>query len=103
MNERPIPDAAREDPNAVEMLRVWIAGNGLHCSIKVGMYQEIGKVSEQKAWGIILADIARHLARALSRDRSTDAAEELRLIRQSLLTELAAPTSGVTGDFTGGA
>jgi len=25
MNERPIPDAALDDDNAVEMLRVWIA------------------------------------------------------------------------------
>ena len=36
----PIPEAALRDGNSVEMLRVWIAEKKLHCSIKVGMYQE---------------------------------------------------------------
>jgi len=40
LNQRPIPEAALRDKDAVEMLRVWIAGNGLHCSLKVGMYGE---------------------------------------------------------------
>jgi hypothetical protein len=37
MNDRPIPSAALKDENSVEMLRVWIAEQKLHCSIKVGM------------------------------------------------------------------
>lgn len=65
MNERPIPEAALEDANSVEMLRVWIASRKLHCSMKVGMYKETSNVAEEKAWGVILADVARHLARAL--------------------------------------
>lgn len=39
-NERPIPEGALRDKDAVEMLRVWIAEQKLHCSMKVGMYEE---------------------------------------------------------------
>ena len=40
MIECPIPEAALQDPNSVEMLRVWVAGGQLHCSLKVGMYRD---------------------------------------------------------------
>ena len=40
LNQRPVPEAALRDNDAVEMLRVWIAEGRLHCSIKVGMYHE---------------------------------------------------------------
>ena len=53
MNERPIPEAALRDEDAVEMLRVWIAEKKLHCSMKVGMYRETTKIAEEKAWGTI--------------------------------------------------
>jgi hypothetical protein len=33
MNERPIPEAAMRDEDALEMLRVWIAEKKRHCSI----------------------------------------------------------------------
>ena len=65
-NERPIPPSALRDPNSVEMLRVWIAEGGLHCSLKIGMYRDTTKIPEEVAWGMILSDIARHIANALS-------------------------------------
>ena len=65
LNQRAIPEAALRDSNAVEMLRVWIAEQGLHCSLKVGMYRESTTVPEEKAWAKILADVARHVANAL--------------------------------------
>jgi hypothetical protein len=99
MNERPIPDAALEDENAVEMLRVWIAAKQLHCSMKVGMYRETTKVPEEKAWGTILADVARHLANALESGYGVDAQTSLRRIRDSFLDELGDPTSDAKGEF----
>ena len=39
LNQRPIPEAALRDEDAVEMLRVWIAERGLHCSMKVSARQ----------------------------------------------------------------
>ncbi len=99
LNQRPIPEAALRDESAVEMLRVWIAEGGLHCSMKVGMYRETMNVSEEKAWGTILADVARHVADALKSGYSTNAAESLNKIRDSFMKELGAPTSEVKGGF----
>lgn len=99
LNQRPIPEAALRDENAVEMLRVWIAERGLHCSLKVGMYRETMNVPEERAWGTILADVAKHVASALQSGYSTDSVESLQKIRDSFIKELGAPTSEAKGDF----
>jgi hypothetical protein len=99
MNERPIPEPALEDANSVEMLRVWIAAKKIHCSMKVGMYRETTKIPEEKAWGTILADVARHLANALESGYGVDAQSALRKIRDSFIDELGAPTSDAEGKF----
>ena len=99
MNERPIPSAALRDEDAVEMLRVWIAENKLHCSMKVGMYLETMNIPEEKAWGVILADVTRHLAAALESGYSANRIDAIQKIRDSYLKELAAPTSKAEGDF----
>lgn len=98
MNERPIPEAANRDENSVEMLRAWIAERGLHCSMKVGMYSEMGK-SEERAWGILLADVTRHIANALFEEHGIEKTKTLTSIRESYLTELSKPTSEVKGKF----
>jgi hypothetical protein len=99
MKQLPIPEAAVDDPNAVEMLRVWIAQRGLHCSINVGVYDG-SQVSEEKAWGIILADTARHVADALKAGYNKDADAVLKRIRDHFLSELDDPTSGTKGSFS---
>ena len=99
MNERPIPVAALRDKSSVEMLRVWIAERKLHCSIKVGMYHETTDVGEERAWGVILADVTRHIAIALESQYSMNRNECVRNIRENYLEELDAPTSDVEGAF----
>jgi len=99
MNRVIIPPAAARDPNAVEMLGVWIAEQGLHCSLKIGMYRERG-IAEEQAWGTILADAARHIARALAAESQLDEQVVLDNIRASMQAELADPTSPIRGGFT---
>jgi hypothetical protein len=99
LNQRPIPEAALRDQDAVEMLRVWIAERSLHCSMKVGMYRETMNVPEEQAWGTILADVARHLANALASGYSVNAADSLQRIRDNFNKELGAPTSEAQGEF----
>lgn len=101
MKQQPIPEAAIEDEQAVEMLRVWIAKRRLHASIKIGMYRENKAVSidEERAWGIILADTARHVSVALRDGYGLDAQDCLVAIRESFLKELDAPTSETDGTF----
>lgn len=99
MQERPIPEAVSRDPNSVEMLRVWIAEKKLHCSLKVGMYQESMQIPEEVAWGTILADVARHLANALHDGYGHDRAAALRRIGDKFLDEIDRSTSAATGEF----
>ena len=98
MNERPIPPAAIRDENSVEMLRVWVAEHKLHCSLKIGMYREMN-IEEEVAWGTILADAARHIAKALSEESEEAENTLLEIIRSQFNSELDAPTSPVTGSF----
>lgn len=101
MNERPIPDAAFDDDDSVEMLRVWIAAKGLHCSMKVGMYREQFQVPEEQAWGRILADVARHLANALESGYGADADASLREIQDGFNKQLAKNSPPIKGGFVG--
>jgi hypothetical protein len=97
--QRPIPEAALRDDGSVEILRVWIAEQGLHCSLKIGMYHESTQIPEPKAWGVILADVARHVSNALAAAYAIDATATLVAIQDSMVEELSDPTSPVTGDF----
>jgi hypothetical protein len=99
MQERPIPETARRDPNSVEMLRLWIAEQSLWCSIKVGMYEDTPGVAEEKAWGTILADATRHTAAALAKEYGAKPDTTIALIRRAYLDELDEPTSEATGEF----
>jgi hypothetical protein len=99
MRELLIPEAGMRDADSVEMARVWIAEQQLHCSIKVGMYQDTMNISEGFAWGVILADIARHVAAAMVTSYSADEASTIREIEASFLDELAKATSDASGEF----
>jgi Domain of unknown function (DUF5076) len=98
MNERVVPEAALRDPNALELLRVWIAERGLHCSLKIGWYKERG-LSEPDAWGTILSDVARHVADALAKGYDLDRSDVLSKIGYRIQEELKKPTSPTSGDF----
>lgn len=67
----PLPLAAQRDPKSINMASLWIAEGGLHCSIRIGVYEGRPDVDETKAWGTILADLARNVADALISDGST--------------------------------
>jgi hypothetical protein len=96
-----VPPAAQRDDNAIQMLSAWVAEQGLHCSMKVGMWQAEGR-NEPDAWGILLADVVRHLASALQSELGTNAADSVEQIVESLLQELNAPTSEASGGFHSG-
>jgi Domain of unknown function (DUF5076) len=98
VNEMVIPPVAQRDPNAMEILRVWIAERGLHTSVRIGVYKE-SQVPEQEAWGIILADTARHLSRGFSEESELEEEEILAAIKRSFLDEIDDPTSPTDGTF----
>ena len=98
-NERPIPEAALLDENAVELVRAWVAQNSLHCSLRIGMYEEGMKVPEEKAWGIVLADIARHVAAGIQSSYGRDSAESLARIQKVFHQQLDEAPPTMRGGF----
>ncbi len=89
----PVPVAAQRDPHAVNMASLWIAGGGLHCSIKLGVFQGRADVDEPQAWGTILADLVRTVADALISDGSAKGSKEevVHRIWSSFHEELSKP------------
>jgi hypothetical protein len=93
-----IPPAAQRDDNSTQMLSAWIAERGLHCTINVGMWHAEGR-DEPAAWGVLLADVVRHLANAIESERGVDADDVIADIVESLNDELESPTSKARGEF----
>lgn len=93
-----VPPAAQRDPDAVEMIRAWIAERGLHCVMNVGMWKAQG-LDEPRAWGILLADVVRHVSAALRDETGADRDETAEAIVESLQAELDQPTSPMKGGF----
>jgi hypothetical protein len=85
-----IPEAARKDSQAVEILRIWIAGGSQHVSLKTEVWQD------PAAWGLMLADLAKHVANAYAAD-GMDRAEALRRVYQGLQVKMDSPTDEPTG------
>jgi hypothetical protein len=93
-----VPPAAQRDENAIQMLSAWIAEEGLHCTLNVGMWHAQGR-PEAESWGIVLADVVRHLANALHEDLGSDVSKSIDEIVASLIRELEDPTSEAEGEF----
>ena len=94
-NELPIPPQARSDKKADEMVRAWVAHQGLHCSLNVDSRGD----QERIFWGILLTDIVRHVANALRDARGWDVPETIAEIRRVFNAELDDPTAEASGQF----
>jgi hypothetical protein len=86
-----IPPIAEDDPRAIEVLRVWVAKGGQHVSINPFVWKD------PEAWGIVLADLAGHLANAYMQEAGLDRQETLRKITDLLIAELENPTDEARG------
>ncbi len=74
LNELPIPAGVLDDATATEVLRAWIAHQGLHVALMPAF-------EAPEPWGMMLVDIARHAARALADEKICSEAEALQRIR----------------------
>lgn len=96
----PIPADARTDPKSLEMIRVWIAKKSLHTALKIGFWQDQG-MDEADCWGILLADMVRHIANAHETEYNRDPRETITAIRGAFEREIRNPTSRASGSFVG--
>jgi uncharacterized protein DUF5076 len=75
MNPLPTPAELQDDPEAVEVARVWVGRGDLHVTLSLGMYDGPDGPGEVVAWGDILADTIRHVARGIAEQSGADEAE----------------------------
>ncbi len=98
-NALAIPKAALRDPKSFEVLRVWIAEQDQHVALSLGVWQD------PAAWGILLADLARHIVRGHGQQpgkRDFDADTFLERLRDGFDAEFDEPTEGDEVDDGGG-
>ena len=82
----PIPTSIPEAARATEVARVWIAGGRQHFTLLPGAWDDQG------AWGILLVDLARHIAFATAPRGTEDQEQVLRRIRAAFDAEWENPT-----------
>ena len=79
-----IPPAAIEH-GGVEVLRAAIVEGSLHVSLRRAF-------DDPQAWGMVIADVARHAARIFARETRLTEDEALERIRTMFDAEMDAPT-----------
>ena len=84
--ELPIPDSVQADVGAVELIRVWAVHKKQHITLATGVWEN------PAAWGIMLADLARHIANSYSQTGQIDYSQALASIRDGFDAEWASPT-----------
>jgi len=88
MNELPTPPDAAGDSASVELLRVWVVGETLQCTIQADAFPEAG------SWGAVLADVVRHVARARREQEGIAEDETVRRVLAVLDEEMRSPPAG---------
>ena len=90
-----IPAAAQRDKASFEVMRVFIAEQGQHVSIQSGAWED------PFAWGIVLADLARHIAHAHElQNEGTDTEAFLQRLLEGFQAEIDNPTDEPEGEVT---
>jgi len=89
-----VPYTIEGDPNAIEVARIWVAHGRQHVHLRSGLWED------PAAWGIMLVDLARHVANAYEADGRGDYFEVLGKIRHMFDAEWDSPTDIATGQLT---
>ena len=81
------PPELAKHPEAIEVLRVWTTPRWSTMQVALQTSQ-----NDPAAWGILLADVARHAAKAYALNGVYSENEALRRIRQVFDAEWSTPT-----------
>jgi uncharacterized protein DUF5076 len=90
-----VPPAVERDKAAFEVLRVWVAERGQHVSIRSGAWED------PAAWGVVLADLARHVAHAHHLKSRVNEEEFLGRVLESFYDEIEDPSEEPEGEVKG--
>jgi hypothetical protein len=94
--ELQIPPNVVSDSKACELIRAWAANGGLVCSLNPAAWPED---QAPIAWGILLSDVARHVADALHQTYGLEKAAVLSKMRSVFDAELDRPSAETKGNF----
>jgi hypothetical protein len=92
-SELPIPPAVTTDNKAIELLRVWAAQGKQQVALATNVW------ADSAAWGIMLVDIAKHVASAYQQTTGKDAESVLRRIREGFDAEWETATDSPSGNL----
>ena len=94
--ELQIPPDVDLDDESMEIARIWLANGQQYISLRAGIWED------PAAWGLLLADMARHAANAeaqASGDQSEQHVEDIfRQILAAFDSEITEPTDETSGD-----
>jgi hypothetical protein len=86
-NELLIPEQARTDKKSLEIIRVWIANESQHFTLRIGLWED------PAAWGLLLADLAKNIAKSYEQDAALELEATLNRIRLAFNVELDTSTT----------
>src|ERR1700712_2405211 len=79
------PPAAVDDPRAFELARVWAASGSQHVALRVSAHQD------PAGWGMILADVGRHVAQAYAELGAGSAGDAFERVLEGFAASVGAP------------
>lgn len=81
-NQLAIPPGAAADPKAFELVRAWVAQGDLHVSLQMGGWDD------PTAWGVVLADLVRHVAHFYQEQKRLNPEKTVERVRDAMNAEL---------------
>ena len=99
----PTPLEIAGDPDATEMIRVWLAHESLHVSLLLGMWEDAAdcEIDEREAWGQLLADVARHIANGMAQSHGWDDGATLARIKRAFVENIGHHENTINGGYVG--
>jgi hypothetical protein len=91
--ELPVPAAVSSAENAFEIARIWITEDCQHISLATDIW------NDPAAWGLMLVDLARHVARAYEQREGRDPEKVLARIKEGFDAEWNNPTDTPKGNI----
>lgn len=81
-NQLEIPRGVAGDAKAFELVRAWVAEGDLHVSLQMGGWDD------PTAWGVVLADLLRHVARFYAEQKRLNPEQTIARVRDAMDAEL---------------
>jgi hypothetical protein len=89
--ELPAPHGAEQSPDGLELLSVWYIDNRPYVSVKAGAWKD------PAAYGMLIADVARHVAHAHGSMEGQDTKEVLQRMLEGFSIQIDDPSHEAEG------